>query len=143
MEGVEDLAGLLEYRGGFAGSAECDKAAAVAEEGEGVLGNNPERLPALRGVGVAFRGSCEVALGFGESGVRGGEGVFVVGGQGFDTADEPPGEFRNADAEGGAHDCRQDGGVARALAEAGGAVDLGEQGGRRVVLSECGTGRGR
>lgn len=44
LQGLEDLAGLLEDGAGFAGPAELGEAAALAEQGERLLGNNPEGL---------------------------------------------------------------------------------------------------
>ena len=46
----------MEGLGGLAGFAEGEEGAAVAEQGERLLRDQPERLPALRGVGVPVGG---------------------------------------------------------------------------------------
>ena len=43
LELLEDLAGLVEGLGGLGRVAECDEAAALAEEREGLLGETPNR----------------------------------------------------------------------------------------------------
>jgi site-specific DNA recombinase len=66
LQGLEDFARLLEDGVCLARSAGEGEAAALAEEGEPLLGNNPERLPAPSGVRVPLRRGREVAVGLGE-----------------------------------------------------------------------------
>ena len=75
---LEDLAGLLEDGAGFARSAEAGEAAALAEQGERLLGNDTERLPALGGIGVPGGRGLEVAVGFGEGGACRRQGVLLI-----------------------------------------------------------------
>ena len=70
LELLEDVAGLAEGLGGLGQVAEFDEATALAEEGERLLRDDTERLPAPGGVGVPRRSCVVVTVGFGEGGVH-------------------------------------------------------------------------
>ena len=142
LQGLEDLAGLLEDGAGFAGPAELGEAAALAEQGERLLGNNPEGLPTLGGVGVPLGRTLQLAASLGEGGVCGGEGVLSARGARLDPGHQPLRELPVAERDGCAHHRREERGVLRSRAGTRAALDLDEQGGGLVILSECGAGEG-
>ena len=53
----------MKDEAGLARSAEADEAAALPEQGEGLLGNGTERLPATGGVRVPLGGGFKVPAG--------------------------------------------------------------------------------
>jgi hypothetical protein len=107
LERPEDVTGLAERLCGVGRAAEGGEAAALAEERERLLWDNPELAPAVGGLSVAL--CCwEVALGFGENGVRGGEGVFGLRVGGFDPGHQPQGQPVIAEAGRCAYQCGQD-----------------------------------
>ena len=58
MEPFEDLAGVLQDGCGLGRSGEPEEAPALAEERERLLGDDPEPLPAIGGIGVGIGGDC-------------------------------------------------------------------------------------
>ena len=140
LELLEDLASLMEDGAGFARSAAVGEAAALAEQGERLLGNDTERLPALGGIGVPGGRGLEVAVGLGEGGACRHQGVFMVGRAWLDSGDEPLRELGIAECEGSANHRGQVGGIVLVLAAAGSRLDLGEEGDGLLVLSEGGAG---
>ena len=97
LELGEEFAGVLENRGSFVCSAEVDEAAAVAQEGVGVFGDDAEPFPTLGGIGVAVRGCLVVAAGFGDCGGGGDEGVVGVRGTGLVAVSEVVGDVEMID----------------------------------------------
>ena len=58
LEPLEDLAGPLQDGRGHVERVQPDEAPALAEEREGLLGDDPEPLPAIGGFGVGVGGGC-------------------------------------------------------------------------------------
>ncbi len=136
LQGLEDFAGLLEDGVCLARSAGEGEAAALAEEGEPLLGNNPERLPAPSGVRVPLRRGPEVAVGLGEGGAHRHQSVLGAGRLWLDPGYEPLRELRVTEREGGAHPGGKVGGVVGAPACFGRCLAVGEQGSCSFILSE-------
>ena len=85
------------------------EAATLAEQGERLLGNDTERLPALGGIGVPRR-RLEVAAGLGEGGAGRHQSVLGVGRLWLDPGHEPVGELGIAECERGANHRGQEAG---------------------------------
>ena len=102
---VEQCSGLVENRRSFVRLAEVDEAAAVAQEGVGMFGDDAEPFPALGGVGVAVRGGLVVAACFGEGGVGCDQGVVGVRRVGLVVGGEALGDVALVDRERGSDEC--------------------------------------
>src|SRR5207244_10764676 len=92
LEPREDLAGSSEDGVGLNRSGKSEEAPAPAQERERLLCDDPEPLPAIRGLGVSIGGGLEVAPGLGERAVRRYQGVFGQRVPRLEAAHEPPAE---------------------------------------------------
>ncbi len=73
-------------------SEEFHEAPALAEERERLLGDDPEPLPSIGGIGVGIGGALQIPSSLGESCVRRDEGVLGGGVARLETARESLGE---------------------------------------------------
>src|SRR5687768_13488311 len=114
------------------GAPQLGEAAALAEEGEGVLEDVAVGAPALGGLGVQDGGALGVAGGLGEDGLGGGGGQAVPGGGGLGVVDQGLGQ-------GGGRDGGDPDHVGQALAEeAAAARAVGDELGRLLDQGEGG-----
>src|SRR5215218_11170547 len=127
-QGLQPLVGDPQYVLALR-AAHTEEAAALAQEGEGVLQDLAVGSPALGGGGEQGGGLLQVAGGLGQGGPGGGGGQAVPGGGRFDGGDQVAGQGRGR----GGGDAGHVGDVLAEEAVATGAVggelgDLGDQG---------------
>ena len=97
--------------GGLGRSGESEETPTLAERRIRLLGDEPEPLPAIGGLGVGIGGRLPVPAGLGEGGGCSDEGVLSIGIASLVAGHETPGEIRGADPEGDPHHRGQEEGV--------------------------------
>ena len=109
MQSLEDRARLLEDWIGIGRPGEAHQAAALPEEREALLLDDPESTPAVCGIGVRVGSCLQVAARFGKGGVRRDQGMPRVRPGTLGSGDELLGERvvaklkRGADHRGEGH----------------------------------------